>query len=329
MGTKKENNSAGGNEVATIQRSRSERFTNMVIKEYGQVDTGHVGLTPYQKRLAQHLFVKIDFQLQELEKKRNDPKKEPIIWDNVNLPKLAIDAVHRIELGLDALIPNHVHPIPYWNTKMGKYDVNLQIGYAGKDLYYRELALNQPMDIIYELVHENDSLTVFKKGVDNEVESYDFQIKSPFDRGKVVGGFGYIMYENPQLNKLVLLSLADFDKAKSAAKSKEFWTNFPREMQLKTVVHRTVKKITLDPEKVNESFAMVEAAEYDNQIEYHLDPQAEIAHQANKGDVIDMGISQNASEAENGTNSEKAEQVDQGKDDSGKGNGDDKPRPAF
>src|SRR5208337_22006 len=104
----------------------SEQFTKAVITEIGSGQA--IAFSPHQKKLAQHLFVKIDASLQSLELKRmQNPQKRdntPITWENVNMGKLATDAAYRIDLGLDALIPNHIHVIPYFNGRLKKYDLD-------------------------------------------------------------------------------------------------------------------------------------------------------------------------------------------------------------
>ena len=242
-----------------IEPTYSQRFTTAIVREFS-AQVGKLQLTPYQEKLAQHMFVAIDAQLKTLAAKQNKDAI-PIEWANINMGKLAIDAAHRVELGLDALIQNHIHPIPYLNGKTKKYDLDLRVGYVGKDCYKRKMSLNPPTDIIYQLVYGSDEFIPMMKSHLRKVETYDFNIKSPFNRGEVIGGFGYIIYENPEENKLVMVSKADFDKSKKAAQSKTFWDNHPREMQYKTLVHRTLDKIQIDPEKVNKSFLEVELGE--------------------------------------------------------------------
>lgn len=244
--------------VAKVEPTFSQRFTSAVVKEFSN-QVGVLELTPLQQRLAQHMFIAIDTQLKGLETKRTDQNRPAIVWANINMAKLAIDAVHRVELGLDALISNHIHPIPYLNSRTKLYDLDLRIGYAGKDCYKRKMALDPPKDIIYELVCKKDEFTPIKKSAKSEVESYQFDIPNAFDRGEVVGGFGYIIYEDPKKNKLVLVSKADFDKSKNLAKGGgKFWEDYPTEMKYKTLVHRTLAQIGVDPEKVNASYMKVE-----------------------------------------------------------------------
>jgi recombination protein RecT len=269
-------------ETTAIQTGTfSQRFTRMVMKEFGDAQGGGLALTPYQQKLAQHMFIGIDKALTTLEANRiakNMTKKQPITWANVNMNKLAIDSVNRIELGLDALIPNHIHPTPYWNSKLKKYDLDLAIGYAGKDYYKREMSINKPIDIIYELVYDTDEFEPLFKDANRKIESYNFKIKNAFKRGKVIGGFGYIIYDNPEKNKLVLVSLDQMNKAKDLAKTDTFWKAHPENMQLVVVVRRTTDALKVDPKKVNQAYAAVELddnsreiAENANQIPLDID----------------------------------------------------------
>lgn len=268
------------------QRAVSEAFTNSIIREFGKSATGGVNLTPYQKRLAQHLFIKIDAALKDLEKKRADSGKNTaqIVWGNINMQKLAMDAMHRIELGLDALIPNHISPIPYFNSRLAKYDLDLRIGYIGKDYYRRQMALDPPLDIVYELVHANDHFKPLKKSIKNHVESYEFDIKEPFNRGDVVGGFAYLVYQDERKNKLIIVTDDDFKKSQNKAPSQDFWKSYPEEMKYKTLVHRATNRLQVDPEKVNESFMAVEAAELADEQAF----QAAIDVTANKGEILSI-----------------------------------------
>ncbi len=257
-----ESEATPGAAITKPEATSSEKFTSMVIREFSSL-AGGIEMSPLQKRLAQHLFIKIDVTLKGLEAKRLKDNKggSAIIWQNVNLPKLAIDAVHRVDLGLDALILNHVHPIPYWNSTAKKYDLDLRVGYVGQDYYRREMALFPPAAILYELVYTSDKFRPIKRSQTNQVDDYEFEITAPFDRGEIVGGFGYIIYDDPRMNVLVIVAEKDFLKSRSKAKANEFWNENPVEMRYKTLVHRVTSKLAIDPAKVNASYAAVEADE--------------------------------------------------------------------
>ena len=278
--------------TANPDATMSERFTKMVMREFGAIASGVVTFSDQQQRLAHHMYQKLDATLQEMEKKRldkNETGKQPIIWANVNMQKLALDSVHRIELGLDALIPNHIWPIPYWNSRGKKYDVDLRIGYIGKDYYRRKMAIDPPKDIRYELVYTTDDLVVFMKSRSNPIETYEFNITKPFDRGVVKGGFAYLDYADQTKNKLILLSLKDFEMAKSAAKSTDFWGGqYVEKMQYKTIVLRATDRLQIDPEKINASFLAVETDDTGDALEV----QAQIEERANKGAIIDLTAEQ-------------------------------------
>jgi len=267
-----------------LTKTDSEKFTNMVLREFSGTVGNSMEMTPYQRQLASHLFIKVNATLDELETKRlknpNKANAPTITWGNVNLNKLAIDCIHRINLGLDALIQNHVHPIPYLNSNTKKYDLDLRIGYVGKDFYRRDYAIDKPSNVIYELVYSTDKFTPKMKSASNQVETYEFEITSPFDRGEVTGGFGYISYDEPSKNKLVLVPMKRIKRAQAAG-NKEFWTSSFEEMAWKTVVIVTTDKLNPDPKKVNESFFVVENQDNEAEVEQ------EITDNAN-GNIIDI-----------------------------------------
>ncbi len=266
------------NQMEQKKPELSERFTNQIMSQFQAEAGSPVQFTAYERALAQHLFLKVDSCLKEFEKKRRESGKDnqaPFTWQNVNMRKLALDAVHRIQLGLDALIPAHIYPIPYFNGKEKLYDIDLRVGYRG-ELYYRiESAVEKPQDVRLELVYSTDEFAPMMKNHDNNVEDYIFKIVNPFNRGNIIGGFAYISYKDPQKNKLVLVSEADFKKSCQAAKSQDFWSKYPAEMRYKTLVHRAVSHLPIDPKKVNApAFAAVESDSVEAEIDRNANGEA-------------------------------------------------------
>ena len=252
--------------VTRREATPSERFSLAVERQY----TGEIGqlqMTEYDKTLAQHLFVRIDAAFAEMNARKSG-NDIPVSWNNVNMRKLAIDAVHRVQLGIDALIPGHLYPIAYFNGKTQQYDVDLRIGYKG-ELYYKMRASVKPVqDVRIELVYDTDEFTVYKKGVSCDLEGYDFRITNPFDRGTLVGGFGYLAFEHAGDNVLVMLSKAEIERyrASSKAASGNFWRDWYEQMAYKTIVHRLMDRIIIDPEKINvNAMASVEGDGFDQQ----------------------------------------------------------------
>jgi len=265
-----------------ITKPTSERFTNAVLAEFTKNAGEIIAWGPHQKMLAQHLYVKVDTQLTEFEAKRlknGEMKKLPIKWENINMQKLAIDAIRRIELGLDALAPNHVHPIPYLNGKTQKYDLDLRIGYEGKMFYRRGIAIDPPKDIRIELVYSTDIFKPIKKSANVQVEGYEFEITNAFDRGTVIGGFGYIIYDDGTKNKLILVTKKDFEKSEKKGNA-TFWKGHPDNMKYKTIVHRVADKLGIDPKKMTAAVADAESQD-------ERDFEREVDENANKK-VIDI-----------------------------------------
>jgi recombination protein RecT len=251
MATKTTEPKAPDAELQKRQPTPAERFTANITRTFEAEAGMAVALTDYERRLAQHLFVRIDTALKEAESKRTDKTKPPIVWQNINMQKLALDAVNRVQLGLDALLPATIYPIAYLNGKTNLYDLDLRIGYKGEDYYRREMAVDPPIDIRYELVYTTDQFRPIMRSGKNLREDYEFEITSPFDRGEVIGGFAYIMYADDSKNKLVIVSRAQFEKSRKVAKAGDFWNNWYEEMCYKTLVHRAASHLTPDPKKVN------------------------------------------------------------------------------
>lgn len=223
------------NEVTASQQemSTSERFANKVLSEFGKNNTGELRITDYQRTLIQGYFVAIDRALTNAEIRRLNSNKNnsdhkydnnlPIVWANINLEALAQDVVHYARIGLDMMQKNHLYAIPYKNNTTNKYDVNLMEGYVGIQYIAEKYALEKPVNVVTELVYSTDKFTVLKKGKDRAYDSYEFEVTNAFNRGEIIGGFGYIEYADKIKNKLVIMSITDILKRKPEKASAEFW----------------------------------------------------------------------------------------------------------
>jgi len=289
------------------QLTMSERFTNLVLREFGNNVAGALQVSEYQKRLIQGYFIAIDRALKIAEEARirkNESNKDhkydnnlPVTWNNVNLNDLALDVVHYAKMGLDMMMDNHLFPIPYKNNKTNKYDVTLMPGYNGIQYIAEKYAVEQPKAVTIELVYSTDTFKPIKKSKDNQVESYIFEINNPFDRGEIVGGFGYIEYEDPVKNKLIIMTKKDIEKRKPAYAAAEFWGGTTKvwengkqveketdgwfeEMCLKTIKREvySAKHIPRDPKKIDDNYQYMKMRE----ARYaELEAQAEIDGYAN------------------------------------------------
>lgn len=236
--------------IANRNATPSERFMQTTIKQYLS-DVGKAEVSDYEKTLLQHIFIRIDMTIQEYNAKQG--ANGQISWQNINMKKLAIDAVNRAKLGLDALIPGFLYAILYRNGKQdGLFDVDLRVGYKGEEYYTVKGSMFGLKHIYKRLVYGDEKLIVYPKGRNNPVEGYELKLTDdPFNRGELRGGFAYLEYEDPERNELVILSKADIEKRHKIAQSDKFWGPWYDEMALKTIVHAAAKKVAIDPEKVN------------------------------------------------------------------------------
>jgi recombination protein RecT len=297
--------------VAKTEVSHSERFQNMVMKEFGSNSVGESKLTDYEKSLISKAFIGIDRALQLAEENRirkNKTNKDhkfdndlPVVWHNINLQELAKDVMHFSRMGLDIMEKNHLHPIPYKNTKSGKYDMELMLGYNGIQYIAEKYAVETPLSVTTELVYSTDIFKPIKKNSNNKVESYEFEITNAFSRGEVIGGFGYIEYKDQHKNKLIIMSIADILKRKQKYAAAEFWggttkvwedgkqvevekEGWKEEMYLKTLKREvySAKHIPRDPKKIDDNYHFMLRQELKHA---EMMAQAEIDENANAIDI--------------------------------------------
>lgn len=305
------------------QVTASERFQRKIFAEFGNAVSGEVQVTEFQRSLVQGYFVCVDRMLKSCESDRiaknakaSDPKYVndlAYVWNNVNLTDLALDLVHYARMGLDMLQPNMLFPIAYKNHRTQKYDVTLMKGYNGIRYIAEKYAVETPKAVTAEVVYSTDKFRAIKKNATSEIESYEFEITSPFDRGTIIGGFAYLEFSDPAKNKLILMSMKDIEKRKPQYASVNFWGGTERkkingewvenevegwldEMVKKTVLREAYspKHIPLDPAKVDEAYHASKLRE----VRYaELEAEAEIEENANKT-AIEVNFSDSTTEPE-------------------------------
>lgn len=275
---------------AEVKPNAAERFTSKVMKEFGST-VGEIQVTDYQRQLVQGYFIAIDRALKSAEEERlrkNEKNKDhekydnnlPVTWGNVNLNDLALDVVHYARMGLDMMQENHLFPIPYKNNKTGKYDMTLMPGYNGIQYIAEKYAVEPPLAVTVELVYSTDTFRPIKKSAENRVENYEFAINNAFDRGEIIGGFGYIEFADPVKNKLVIMTKKDIEKRKPKYASANFWggkqkvwengkqvdqetDGWYEEMCLKTIKREiySAKHIPRDPKKIDDNYQYMKMRE--------------------------------------------------------------------
>ncbi len=264
--------------VAVPEESLSTRFMNKVIAEF----TGGVGapaLTDFQKRLAQNYFIAIDGALKKAEERRlkkptQYQDKLAITWQNVNMEQLARNVVAAARIGLDPALSNHVAMTPFKNNNLNKYDIVFIDGYRGVELKAIKYGLIVPDSVVVELVYSTDTFKPIKKDIKNQVETYEFAVNEPFNRGEIVGGFYYHSYkENPEKNKLIFWTIDEILKRKPEYAAAEFWggekdewkdgkktgkkvkvEGWYKEMCWKTIYRAAYSDITIDSQKIDDDY---------------------------------------------------------------------------
>lgn len=309
--------------------SMSQRFTSKVLSEF-TTSSGDVNVGPHQRSLIQGYFIGLDQALKKAEVDRvrknasaSDQKYMndlPYTWANVDLEQLARSVMHYSKIGHDMMLPNQLSPIAYKNNATNKYVFTFVEGYMGKRFMAEKYALVKSKAVTIELVREKDSFEAIKKGQNQPYDSYQFKIINPFDRGEVIGGFGYIEYDDPTKNELHIMTMADIMKRKPDKASAEFWggektvyvdgkkstkeiEGWRDEMIYKTVSRYVYGKIPLDSSKVSE-FNNFSATQQDDVKE--LEVAAEISEKANVEslDIEDAEYTEVASEDSQDPNKE-------------------------
>jgi recombination protein RecT len=264
------------------QITPSERFTQIVLREFGS-GVGDVALTDFQKRLAQNYFIAIDATLKMAETKRMAKKRDqdplPIVWQNANMQQLARNVVSFARMGLDPLQKNHINMVPYKNNTTNQYDIGFIEGYRGIELRAKKYGLEVPDAVIVDLVYTNDKFKSFKKDRNNQIETFEFEVVDEFNRGDIRGGFYYHIYKDtPEKNKLVVFTLKDIQKRKPKYASVEFWggekdvweydentgknkkvgkehvEGWYEKMCYKTIYRAAYNDITIDSQKIDEDY---------------------------------------------------------------------------
>ncbi|MFU1797336.1 recombinational DNA repair protein (RecE pathway) [Paenibacillus azoreducens] len=299
--------------VTKQEPTQSERFMTKVISEFGS-SVGEVALTNFQKRLAQNYFIALDSVLKTTEEKRLKKSEDyrdpvPVTWTNVNMDKLSRDVVAYARIGFDPSQPNHINLIPYKNNNTGKYDIVFIEGYRGLELKSVKYGLDVPDHVTVELVYSNDYFAPIKKDANHPHESYEFEIKNPFDRGAILGGFYFHSYtKTPEKNKLVMMTLKEIEKRKPDHASAEFWggerdkwewdpkakknvkkgkekvDGWFEKMCWKTVYRAAHSDITIDSQKIDDDYLRLKQMESDFA---EAEVNEEIRANANK-DIIDI-----------------------------------------
>jgi len=271
-------------QVAVKEQTMAERFVAKVMTGFG-TDASEVDLTRFQQRLAQNYCIAIDHVLKVAEEKRKkkDEKyrdKVAVTWANMDMESLRDDVIAAARVGLDPAQKNHINLIPFKDNATGKYGIGFIEGYRGIELKAKKYGLDTPDHVIVELVYSTDKFKSIKKDRNNHYESFEFEVTNEFDRGTIVGGFYYHVFsQNPEKNKLVVMSIKDIEKRKPRYASAEFWggekdvwenkkkvgkeiiEGWYDKMCWKTIARAAYNDITIDSQKIDSDYMRLKQIE--------------------------------------------------------------------
>lgn len=252
------------------------RFALTMADEFQANDGKPV--TAVQKHILQGYADSISKTIANFKPSKDKPA---LNWNNIDYPKLKRAVYVNAHLGLDMWQENMMSIVPFYNKETKMYELNLMRGYNGIKHLAETFSKDKIVNIVTELVYSNDKFRPIKKDARNEIETYEFEIVNMFDRGVLIGGFGYIEYEDSRKNKLIIMTKDEMDKRKPDYAAVEFWggtknkwengkvagteevAGWQNEMYLKTLIRYVCNQrhIPLDPVKIGDLFVEAETLE--------------------------------------------------------------------
>ena len=232
------------------------------------------------EKLAGNFFTAIDLAIKKSEADRasnqykaNDPK---IKWAVINFDDVLQKSIAYSNLGIDPLAKDMLSFIFYKNKSLG-YDITFVEGVKCMETLARRYGINCPENITVELIYSNDEFSLIKKDISNPEDGYILNIKTPFDRGSIVGGVSLSEYKNTKYNKSRLMTRKDI--LKRTKETTAFFKNWEEEMCEKTIAKNAWSKVVLNTTELAEYYATqpndVEF-EPENTEELPFDPNAEL-----------------------------------------------------
>lgn len=260
--------------------SMAERFTNAIVKSYGDI-AKDIEVSKKQLQLISNYYVKLDEMI-----KNPDTKIQS--WSQVRLPELATTLAHMAKLNLDMAL-GQLSFVPFKHKDTNTFDLVPVISAKGYEYIAKTYGIEAPKHYIVELVYSTDRFSITKRDSNHECDTYTFEIKDPFNRGEIVGGFGYVEFKDKKKNFVLAMSKEDILKYKPQFAKDSFWTGENgKKMYEKTIAKQLLKRIALDPDKVNEvesAFSRIETEE----INYTaFEAKQEVEENMCTSDIVDI-----------------------------------------
>ena len=138
-----------------------------------------------------------------------------------------------------------IYLLPYYNTKQGKHEVQLIVGYQGMiDLIERDGRVTIDAQVVYEK-------DVFKYTLGTTSEIIHEPYSGEEDPGQVIASYAVARYKDGR-TKFRVLRKHEIERAKKASMSGNKgwgpWKDYYAEMAMKTAVRRLFKLLPKNPE---------------------------------------------------------------------------------
>lgn len=261
--------------------SLSTRFTTAVTKAYNDI-APLVTVSEYERSLIANYYININDSLKN--------SKQGYNWRQVRMDELGLTVANLAKMGLDMAIPGTVSFIPFKVKDTGTIRLIPCIGLKGYEFLVKEYGLEPPDNLVIEIVYANDKFSVVKKDANHEYESYVFEVQNPFNRGEIVGAFAALEYKDKMKNKLLVMSLKEILSYRPERSDSTFWGSGENRKKMieKTIGKQILRKVTLDPKKVNGIRDNLRYVESEELTGASLSAQEEIREKNGQGSYIDF-----------------------------------------
>lgn len=218
----------------------------------------------------------------------NALQNKGITWSDIVLDqKLYQDLVNSAQMGFDMRVENTLFPIPRRDKNAGKFRFTFQLGSNGYLWRAMKYSYGKVLDATPRLLYKGDTFIPHFRDMNHPYDTFEYEPKDILAEKKdedIVGGFVYIIYDNPMQNKLVIMNRAEINKHRSLAQSDNVWSQWYGAMARKTLIIKAAKAIPLDPSKIDDVYQQSQIIESEGT---DLDTQNDILEQQASGDIID------------------------------------------
>ena len=218
----------------------------------------------------------------------NALQSKGITWADIVLDqKLYQDLVNNAQMGFDMRVENTLFPIPRRDKNAGKFRFTFQLGSNGYLWRAMKYSYGKVQDATPRLLYKGDTFIPHFRDMNHPYDTFEYTPKDILAEKKdedIVGGFVYIIYDNPMQNKLVIMNRAEINKHRALAQSDNVWSQWYGGMAKKTLIIKAAEAIPLDPSKIDDVYQQSRIIESEGS---DLDNQNKILEKQAIGEIIE------------------------------------------